>query len=50
MSWFNRRPKVREPEKKIPHHTSPITEKHLKDIKEKTKSEENKATVKPEEK
>ena len=47
MSWFNRKPKIREPEKKIPHHTSPITERHLKDVKEKTKPEEIKASQKP---
>lgn len=50
MSWFRRRPKLREPERKVPHHTSPITERHLKDVKEKTKPEEIKAVDKPEEK
>jgi hypothetical protein len=48
MSWFRRRPKVKEPERKVPRHASPITERHLKDVKEKTKPEEQKASQKPE--
>jgi len=34
MSWFNRRPKLREPEKLTPKHSSPIAEKLLQEQKE----------------
>ena len=34
MSWFNRRPKLREPERLTPKHSSPIAEKLLKEQKE----------------
>lgn len=33
MSWFKRRPKVKEVEKKHPHHTSLLSEKFLEDAK-----------------
>jgi hypothetical protein len=33
MSWFNRRPRVKEPPKHTPHRTSPIAEKVLKEAK-----------------
>lgn len=36
MSWFKRRPRIKEPEKLIPHHFSPLSEKALKEAKEKT--------------
>ena len=35
MSWFNRRPRTKEPQKLTPHHTSPITERILDEAKEK---------------
>lgn len=34
MSWFNRRPKLRESERLAPKHSSPIAEKLLKEQKE----------------
>ena len=34
MSWFKRRPRVKEPPKLIPHHTSPIARKMLEEAKE----------------
>jgi len=38
MSWFKRRPRVKEPPKQIPHHrNSPATERLLKETKESTK-------------
>ena len=33
MSWFNRRPRVKEPLKSVPHRSSPIAEKLLKEAK-----------------
>lgn len=38
MSWFKRRPHKKEPEKKHPHHWSPITKKLWDETKEKLKS------------
>ena len=39
MSWFRHRPKVKEPPKHLPHHrTSPATEKMLKEVKDKSKT------------
>jgi hypothetical protein len=41
MSWYNRRPRIKEPPKQTPHHTSPTTERIVeeskKSIKEKPK-------------
>jgi hypothetical protein len=35
MSWFNRRPRTKEPQKHIPHHRrSPVAEKMLKEAKQ----------------
>ena len=34
MSWFRRRPKIKEPSRQAPHHTSPMTEKKLEESKE----------------
>jgi hypothetical protein len=34
MSWFNRRPRAKEPLKQTPHHTSPLTQRLLKEQKE----------------
>jgi hypothetical protein len=31
MSWFKRRPRVKEPPKQTPQHTSPLTRKLLKE-------------------
>jgi hypothetical protein len=33
MSWFKRRPRVKEQPKQAPHHTSPFTEKMLEESK-----------------
>lgn len=41
MSWFRRRPKIKEAPKEKPHHISPMAEKHLKEVKEKTKPSES---------
>ena len=48
MSWFNRRPKIKEPERKAPRHSSPISDKRLKEAKEKT-GPDNKAAQNPKE-
>ena len=38
MSWFKRRPRVKEPPKHLPHHrNSSFTERLLKETKESTK-------------
>ena len=35
MSWFKRKPRVKEPPKHLPHHrNSPVTERLLKETKE----------------
>jgi hypothetical protein len=34
MSWFRHRPRAKQPEKQVPHRSSPIPEKHLEKIKE----------------
>lgn len=34
MSWFKRRPRVKEPPKLVPHHSSPIARKMLEEAKE----------------
>jgi hypothetical protein len=34
MSWYNRKPKPREPARLAPKHSSPIAEKLLKEQKE----------------
>ena len=39
MSWFNRRPRAQEPAKPIPHRTSPIAEKILKEAKKTAQKE-----------
>jgi hypothetical protein len=44
MSWFKRRPRIKEQPKQAPHHTSPITERLLDDAKEAVRPK--KATVK----
>jgi hypothetical protein len=33
MSWFNRKPKLKEPKQQLPKHSSPTSEKLLKDTK-----------------
>jgi hypothetical protein len=33
MSWFKRRPRIKEQPKQAPHHTSPFTEKMLEESK-----------------
>jgi hypothetical protein len=33
MSWYKKRPKVKEQPKQRPHHTSPATERALKELK-----------------
>lgn len=38
MSWYMRRPKTKEPPKQVPHHHSPMSEKVMKEAKEKTRS------------
>jgi hypothetical protein len=34
MSWFNRRPKIKEPLKQTPHLSSPITDRKLEEAKD----------------
>ena len=34
MSWFNRRPRVKEPPKLTPHHLSPLSRKILQEQKQ----------------
>ena len=33
MSWYNRKPRIKEPPKQIPHHTSPATERMMEEAK-----------------
>lgn len=33
MSWYKRRPRIKEPPKSAPHHTSPMAEKILEESK-----------------
>jgi hypothetical protein len=33
MSWYNRKPRIKEPPKLAPHHTSPITDRMLDEAK-----------------
>ena len=42
MSWYNRKPRIKEPPKQVPHHKSPMSEKVMKEAKEKTKPTESK--------
>ncbi len=38
MSWFKRKPRVKEQPRHLPHHrSSPVTERLLKETKESTK-------------
>lgn len=37
MSWFKHRPKVREPSRRTPHNTSPMSEKLFEETKEQQK-------------
>lgn len=46
MSWFNRRPKVKEPTKLFPHHTSPFSRKKLKELKEQVTGTEPNTDIK----
>lgn len=34
MSWFKRRPRTKEPVKPTPHHSSPMGEKKMKEMKQ----------------
>jgi hypothetical protein len=34
MSWFRRRPRIKEPEKLTPHHSSPFARKAMEEAKE----------------
>lgn len=43
MSWFNRRPKLKEPQRTIPRETSPTTQRLLKE----SKAAVRKTTTKP---
>jgi len=33
MSWFRHRPRSKQPEKLVPHRSSPVQEKHFEKIK-----------------
>lgn len=47
MSWFKRRPRVKEPPKHLPHHrNSSTTERLLKETKESTRPTEQKLVKK----
>ena len=40
MSWYKRRPRIKEPPKHLPHHrNSPTTEKILEEVAKKQSSE-----------
>lgn len=39
MSWFKHRPKVREPSRRTPHNSSPMSEKLFKETKEQQKEQ-----------
>ena len=45
MSWYKRRPRVKEPPKLISKTTSPMASKHLKQAKELTQSDDRTATT-----
>ena len=45
MSWFKRRPRTKEQPKQTPQHTSPMTDKLLKESKKKMR-EDPKITTK----
>jgi len=34
MSWFKRKPRIKEPERQHPHHHSPLSEKLWKEVKD----------------
>lgn len=38
MSWFNKRPTTKTPPKAHPHHSSPTTDKLLKESKERVRA------------
>lgn len=40
MSWFKHRPKVKEPNRLIPQTTSPMSVKHMEEMKAKVKPTE----------
>ena len=43
MSWFRHKPKkVKEPHKQVPYTSSPMSQKHMADIKEMVRSKEEK--------
>lgn len=44
MSWYNRKPRIKEPPKQVPHHYSPMAEKALKEAKEKVRAAKSKQT------
>jgi hypothetical protein len=41
MSWFKRKPHVKEPPKLHPHHHSPIAEKVLKEAKKRVSGQDS---------
>ena len=41
MSWFNRKPKLKEPKQQLPKHSSPTSEKILKDTKKRVTAKTN---------
>jgi hypothetical protein len=44
MSWYNRKPRIKEPPKQLPHHHSPMAEKALKEAKQKYSTDKPKKT------
>lgn len=42
MSWFKRRPRIKEQPKQAPHHTSPFTEKMMEESKKRAPKKKEK--------
>lgn len=46
MSWFMRRPRIKEQPKQVPHHSSPTTERILEEAKKAIRPLPNKKSKK----
>ena len=46
MSWFRHRPRTKQPEKQVPHRTSPLQEKHFEKLKQQQEEMPSKKTDK----
>ena len=46
MSWFKRKPRVKQPEKQVPQRSSPLLEKHMEQVKKQQEEMPSKKTDK----